>query len=306
MGSSCGVENAADLCFKDRHAEVESEACTTPGSRRSCGSRGHAHSSRHRSRPGNVHVRQVVGGGGGVGGVHRDVMSRQSTSSCRSSSQAEEELAASLQAEAWGDCSDAVVYLQQEHAMQSCRTCRRRVTVDKGAQAQRLKEPLSRPPAEPLPCVEEVTSAEARLRWALSDYGLRAREIIGDGACQFRAVADQLFGDQELHWKVRGCAVEHLRAHAAEYAGFAVAESFDEYLLRMAEPTTWGDNLSLQALADAYCIQVCILSSFLNRRFLCVYPGEGLRPTHEVWLGFFAEYHYTSLEPVDEPWSFFR
>lgn len=149
-----------------------------------------------------------------------------------------------------------------------------------------------------MPLDDEVSSAEARLQWALSDYGLRSRDIIGDGACQFRAVADQLFQDQELHLKVREIAVEQLRCEAGRYAGFAVGESYEEYVARMAEPHTWGDNLSLQALADAYFVQVCILSSFLDRRFLCVYPAGDKKPVHQVWLGFFAEYHYTSLEPV--------
>lgn len=136
------------------------------------------------------------------------------------------------------------------------------------------------------------------MRWALSDYGLRARNIRGDGACQFRSIADQLFGDQELHEKVRLRSVEWLATHAKVYAGFAVGQSFEEYLARMAETTTWGDNLSLQAIADAYHLQVCIVSSFPQRRFLSVYPLNGPRPTQQAWLGFYAEYHYTSLEPT--------
>ena len=30
-------------------------------------------------------------------------------------------------------------------------------------------------------------------------YGMAEREMAGDGACQFRSVADQLFGDECYH-----------------------------------------------------------------------------------------------------------
>jgi len=207
-------------------------------------------------------------------------------------------LAASLQAEAWADCPDAMVLLSQDQALQTWKECARRVQGSGGLSPQRLEDARSRPPIVPLPAVDEVSSDEARLQWTLSDYGLRAREIKGDGACQFRAVADQLYGDQGLHAEVRRRAVAQLEARPDMYAGFAVGESFGEYVQRMSEPDTWGDNLSLQAIADSYDIQVCIMSSFLERRFLCICPSGGRRPSQQVWLGFYAEYHYTSLEPV--------
>lgn len=207
-------------------------------------------------------------------------------------------LANALQAQAWEDNAVTFTNASKESASRPFQECRRRVTGKGGARALRLKDLKPRSPVEP-PAPDEVESAEARLCWALSDYGLRARDITGDGACQFRAVADQLFGDQALHWKVRARAVDQLRAHEAEYRDFAVTENFEEYLRRMARPTTWGDNLSLQAVADAYSVQVCILSSFMEKRFLCIRPASGQQPILEVWLGFFAECHYTSLEPVD-------
>jgi len=147
-----------------------------------------------------------------------------------------------------------------------------------------------------------VDSAESRLQWVLSDYGLRARHIVGDGACQFRAVADQLFRDQELHGSVRHAVVTQLRNFRPHYEGFADSvEGFDAYCDKMEGPREWGDNLSLQAIADAYNIQVCLVTSYLTHRFLCVSPASACnsaQPPRQIWLGFFAEYHYTSLEPA--------
>ena len=45
--------------------------------------------------------------------------------------------------------------------------------------------------------------AVSQLRNKLSELGWRERDVVGDGACQFRAVADQLWGNQERHSEVR-------------------------------------------------------------------------------------------------------
>lgn len=201
-------------------------------------------------------------------------------------------VAASLQAETWRQ-DDFAQSLQAE----AWQVCSQRVTRAAGAVALPLQDASARPPTARQPQESEVLSAAGQLHWRLSDYGLTAREIAGDGACQFRAVADQLFGDQELHPEVRTRAVLQLRSQVAKYEGFAVGESFEEYLERMAEPWTWGDNLSLQAIADTFDIEACLVTTFLQRSFVCIRPASG-RPVQQIWLGFFAEWHYTSLAPL--------
>lgn len=206
--------------------------------------------------------------------------------------QADARVAASLQAETWWGGS-APRQLQAE----AWQICTQRVTQGAGAKAQPLADKNARPPSEPLPQVEEVMSAADQLQWKLSDYGLRSLNIVGDGACQFRAVADQLYQDQELHASVRERAVAQLKLNAAVYQGFAVGENFSEYLARMEDPHTWGDNLSLQAIADTYRVEVCLVTSYMQHSFICIKPGTG-PPGQQIWLGFYAEYHYTSLEPL--------
>ena len=47
----------------------------------------------------------------------------------------------------------------------------------------------------------------------------------GDGSCQFRAVADQIYRDESLHGEVRRRAVEELRANAARSTPAGLARS---------------------------------------------------------------------------------
>lgn len=34
--------------------------------------------------------------------------------------------------------------------------------------------------------------------------------VAGDGNCMFRAVADQVYGDEEMHEKVRACCLDYM------------------------------------------------------------------------------------------------
>lgn len=50
--------------------------------------------------------------------------------------------------------------------------------------------------------MEMVQNDEVRLKKRLKLYGLRVKkEIVGDGNCQFAALADQLFDDTSLHYR---------------------------------------------------------------------------------------------------------
>jgi len=42
-----------------------------------------------------------------------------------------------------------------------------------------------------------------KFRDQLARYGLRVKETRPDGNCMFRAVADQMYGDQERHEEIR-------------------------------------------------------------------------------------------------------
>ena len=89
-----------------------------------------------------------------------------------------------------------------------------------------------------LPDESEAQQAHKSLLERIGTYGLRERKVEGDGNCQFRAVADQLYGDQSHHLQVRQTAVLQLEKDAGHYSGF-VQGDFDAYLVHMSEPGTW-------------------------------------------------------------------
>ena len=64
------------------------------------------------------------------------------------------------------------------------------------------------------------------LRRRLDGIGLRENEVDGDGNCQFRAIADQLYGSSDRYAEVRANIVEHLRSNSSRYSAF-VPDSYD-------------------------------------------------------------------------------
>ena len=95
-----------------------------------------------------------------------------------------------------------------------------------------------------------------------------------DGACQFRALAYQLLGEQSHHAVVRQVVIAHMRRHEAFFCiYFEAAGEFEVYLRKMAKPTTWGDELTLRAAAEAFgCVAHVITSEAAN--WYLVYKSE--------------------------------
>ncbi len=60
----------------------------------------------------------------------------------------------------------------------------------------------------------------AKFRLQLAQYGLKVVEVSGDGNCLFRAIADQLEGNEKLHKKYRQEAVKHIEENKDLYCHF--------------------------------------------------------------------------------------
>jgi OTU-like cysteine protease len=61
---------------------------------------------------------------------------------------------------------------------------------------------------------------------------------------QFRSVSFGLYGTEDYHKIVRRRAVTWMADHKEHFQAF-LGEDHDEYMREMAEPYTWGDELTL-------------------------------------------------------------
>tara|TARA_B110000902_G_scaffold267235_2_gene359373 strand:- start:4985 stop:5467 length:483 start_codon:yes stop_codon:yes gene_type:complete len=84
--------------------------------------------------------------------------------------------------------------------------------------------------------------------------GLTLQPVVGDGACQFRAISAQLYdGNQEMHNDVRATIVQQLQNNPTLYEKFVIKNgTYKTYCEHMALSSTWGNHTTLHAAADAY------------------------------------------------------
>merc|ERR1711865_172123 len=87
--------------------------------------------------------------------------------------------------------------------------------------------------------------------------GLRIQEAEADGACLFRAFADQMEGSATGHAAYREQCIDFLQAHRADFEPF-LEEEFSAYCARMRKPTAWGGDVEVQALSRALGVNAMI------------------------------------------------
>lgn len=144
-----------------------------------------------------------------------------------------------------------------------------------------------------------VAQARARLQSVMDMYHVKASPIQADGNCQFRALAQQFYGDESQHQVIRTAVVKQLEAAPERYADF-VQEAYTDYLKRMGRDGEWGDNVTLQAASDALASDVHILTDQPGAEYLQVHSnGKIDGTTHKsLWLTFLAEMHYEAVLPL--------
>lgn len=127
--------------------------------------------------------------------------------------------------------------------------------------------------------------------------GFEIYPVEGDGACMFRAVALQTFGEQEKHMDVRNQCIEFITKNRDHFSQF-IAEDFDEYIERKKLVTTHGNHVELQAITEIYGIPVEIYEYDIKPSIL-FHPTtiEGNLPseTRPIRLSYHGATHYNAV-----------
>lgn len=144
-----------------------------------------------------------------------------------------------------------------------------------------------------IPDVNDATLDHERLYERLTTYGLAELQIEGDGNCQFRALADQLFRNPDYHKHVRKQIIKQLKHHKKLYESY-VPMNYKSYRRKMKKSGEWGDHVTLQAAADRFGAKICLVTSFRDTCYIEILPKE-TSATREIWLSFWSEVHYNSL-----------
>jgi len=103
----------------------------------------------------------------------------------------------------------------------------------------------------------------------LSTSDWKIKKCLGDGNCLFRALANQIFGKQSYHSKVRMEIAEYMLKNKAHYTNFIdqCNISFEEYINALKSPGTWGDNTEIDAASKLYKKHVLVYNYAKNDKF---------------------------------------
>ena len=128
-------------------------------------------------------------------------------------------------------------------------------------------------------------------RCRLNSYGLRALDVGGGGDCFFRSVLHQLYGDPSHHLEIRTTGVQYLNNHPECFIESNIETSWLGYLINMSLQGTWAGHIIIQAVANAFNLNINIIES--EDRFSAttlVQSNSGNDP-REVFLGHIGEIH---------------
>lgn len=122
--------------------------------------------------------------------------------------------------------------------------------------------------------------------------GLEVRRMAEDGNCLFRAVADQVYGDPEMHSETRQMCIDYMEKERDHFSQF-VTESFSAYCKRKRRDRVFGNNLEIQAMAEMYNRPIhifCYGSEPKN-----IFQGNYETDLPPIRLSYHRNDHYNSL-----------
>lgn len=111
--------------------------------------------------------------------------------------------------------------------------------------------------------LESIAAESDAVRAEVVRLGLSIRKVAPDGNCLFRALSDQLWGDQTRHVEVRKRICDHLEQHPEDVGDFVAGfldprgnetyeDSYARYVDNMRQQGTYGSHVELLAACKVF------------------------------------------------------
>lgn len=98
---------------------------------------------------------------------------------------------------------------------------------------------------------DELKEREYRFERRMKNKGYDIKPMKEDGACLFRAVADQVYGDEEMHSVVRQHCMDYIAKNRDYFAEY-ITEDFTSYINRKRGESVHGNHIEIQAMSEMY------------------------------------------------------
>ncbi|PNW83370.1 hypothetical protein CHLRE_05g246050v5 [Chlamydomonas reinhardtii] len=182
-----------------------------------------------------------------------------------------------------------------------------KITVKKIDDAKKAKKGSEEKEAKPAKGKGKDGKGKDRSKWAaheadleteLAALGLRIKDITGDGNCFFRALGDQLKGEEKVHAELRARIVGFMADHEEEFAPFVEDdESFGSYVARMKKDGTWAGYMEVVAASRCLGANLTIYQAGQPRWRVVHHPEDTAPMLH---LAYSDGQHYDSVRCADD------
>jgi hypothetical protein len=95
---------------------------------------------------------------------------------------------------------------------------------------------------------EEFDRMDAEMEKNMLAGGKEIVNILEDGNCLFRSVAQAIYSDQERHMDVRSACMDYIQDHKEDFELF-LCEEFDSYVARKRREREYGSEIELMAIS---------------------------------------------------------
>ncbi|KAL1196513.1 OVARIAN TUMOR DOMAIN-containing deubiquitinating enzyme 7 [Cardamine amara subsp. amara] len=138
----------------------------------------------------------------------------------------------------------------------------------------------------------------SQFRAQLDALGLKIIQVTSDGNCFFRAISDQLEGNEDEHSKYRNMVVQYIVKNREMFEPFIEDDvPFEDYCKTMDDDGTWAGNMELQAASLVTRSNICIHRNMSPRWYIRNF--EDIR-TRMIHLSYHDGEHYNSVRLKDD------
>ncbi|KAL7734888.1 hypothetical protein ACLKA6_011162 [Drosophila palustris] len=133
-------------------------------------------------------------------------------------------------------------------------------------------------PKERTISVEEWQRRDNEFAKCMEKRGYELKPVEEDGACLFRSISLQIYGDEEMHDVIRQHTMDYIHENR-EYFGQFVTEDINGYIQRKRARDAHGNHIEIQAISEiysrtveVYCYQSTPINIFNSEQSQAGYP----------------------------------
>ncbi|XP_048583216.1 OTU domain-containing protein 5 [Nematostella vectensis] len=128
--------------------------------------------------------------------------------------------------------------------------------------------------------------------------GFTIKRMAEDGACLFRSVADQVYGDQEMHGVVRKHCMDYMLKNM-DYFSQYVTEDFRSYIRRKRDNHCHGNHVEMQALSEMYNRTIEVYQYSIEP--INIFHSSHKTDNEPIRLSYHNNIHYNSVINPNKP-----